>query len=183
MKAPYVNGYSVERFKKDRVVMLDLETSYDTIEWNATWQMLRLYMEYKGNCWKLCRTFLSIVKACVRVGASVTDLFLVCVWFWQCLCFHHDSLREGGSGSSSTASGSSLPDESRRAIARPLVLLSFMPTLLLSIFTLVCLPSSSLFLSYFIIVVSMHKCWGQHSCMSSSFSILIPNGHALFSLR
>ena len=38
------------------------------------------------------------------------------------------------------------------------------------------LPSSSVSLSYFHLVVPMRKCSGEHSCMSSLFSIAILNG-------
>ena len=71
-------------------------------------------------------------------------------------------------GNSSTGSGSSDPGGRKaRTIARPLRRLYVVPTLLLFIFTLFCLPSSSISLSYFIIAVPTHKCCGQHSCMSS----------------
>ena len=39
------------------------------------------------------------------------------------------------------------------------------------------------FLPYFIIVVSMRKCWGQHLCMSSTFSTAILLELALFAMR
>ena len=48
----------------------------------------------------------------------------------------------------------------------------FMSTLLLSIFFLLCLPSSSVSFSYFVLAVSKCKCCGQYSCMSSSFPIV-----------
>ena len=46
-----------------------------------------------------------------------------------------------------------------------------MPTSLHSTFTLFCLLSSSISLSYFILAASMHKCLGKHCCTSSTFSI------------
>ena len=51
----------------------------------------------------------------------------------------------------------------------------FVSTLLLSIFTLFCLPSSSVSLSYFYLGVPMRKYLGEHSSMSSTFSIAILN--------
>ena len=56
-----------------------------------------------------------------------------------------------------------------------------MPTLLFSIFTSFCLPSSSVSLPYFILTVPMHKCLGEHLCMSSTFYIAILNGTPFFS--
>ena len=73
---------------------------------------------------------------------------------------------------SSTASGSS---ERPRVDAEPLRHLYFVPTLLLSIFTLFCMPSS-VSLSSFILAVPMRKCLGKHQCMSYTFSIAIQNG-------
>ena len=58
---------------------------------------------------------------------------------------------------------------------RPLGLLFSRPTLLLSILTLLFLPSSSVSLSYFILAVPISECFGKHSCMSSPFSITILN--------
>ena len=52
----------------------------------------------------------------------------------------------------------------------------FVSTLLLYIFTLLFLPSSSVYLSYFIIGVPMHECLGKHSCMRSTFPIAVLNG-------
>ena len=49
-----------------------------------------------------------------------------------------------------------------------------MPTVLLSTFILT--NSSSVSLSYFHLAVPMRKCWGEHSCISSLFSIAILNG-------
>ena len=51
----------------------------------------------------------------------------------------------------------------------------FMPTLLLSWLEPLFLPSS-VTLSYFILDVPGHKCFGKHSCMSSPFPIAILNG-------
>ena len=59
---------------------------------------------------------------------------------------------------------------------RPSGLLFFVPALLFSILTPLFLPPSSVYLSYFILAVPMHKCLGKHSCMSSPFSIAILNG-------
>ena len=55
---------------------------------------------------------------------------------------------------------------------RVLGLLYFVPALLLSILTLLFLPSSSVFLSYFILAVPMRECLRKHSCMSSLFPYL-----------
>ena len=52
--------------------------------------------------------------------------------------------------------------------------LSFFPCSLFSVFLL------ALSLSYLILAVPMRKCCGQHSCMSSSFSIFILNGTCSF---
>ena len=46
-------------------------------------------------------------------------------------------------------------------------LLLSMPALLLSMLTLLFLPSSSVFLSYFVLAVPRRECLGKHSCMSS----------------
>ena len=54
-----------------------------------------------------------------------------------------------------------------------------MPALLLSILTPL-LPSSSVSLSYFVLAVPMRKCLGKHSCMSSSFPIVILNDTSFF---
>ena len=50
---------------------------------------------------------------------------------------------------------------------KPTLLIYFM-TALLSLFSYLLLPYSSVTLSSFILVVSMRKCWGQRSCMSST---------------
>ena len=52
----------------------------------------------------------------------------------------------------------------------PSGLLSFEPALLLSIITPLCLPSSSVYVSCFILAVPMRECSGKHSCMSSSIT-------------
>ena len=52
----------------------------------------------------------------------------------------------------------------------------FVSTVLLSTIILVFLLSSAVSLSYFNLAVSMRKCLGKHSCMSSPFSIAILNG-------
>ena len=57
----------------------------------------------------------------------------------------------------------------------------FVPALLLSILTLLFLPSSSVSLSYFVLAVPMRECLGKHSCMSSPCPIAILNGTFLFS--
>ena len=62
---------------------------------------------------------------------------------------------------------------------RPLGLHFFMPALLLSMLTHLFL-FSSLSLSYFILAVPMRKCLGKHSCMSSSFPIVILNDTCFF---
>ena len=57
---------------------------------------------------------------------------------------------------------------------RPLRLDFFQSALLLSMLTHLFL-SSSLSLSYFILAVPIRRCLGKHSCMSSSFPIVILN--------
>ena len=52
---------------------------------------------------------------------------------------------------------------------------SFVFAVLLFIFILLYLPSSSISLSYFNLAVPMRKCVRKHSCMSSPFSIAILN--------
>ena len=54
-----------------------------------------------------------------------------------------------------------------RAIVRSSVCF-FVPTILLAIFTLFCLPSS-VFMTYFNLAVPKRKCLGKYSCMSSTF--------------
>ena len=63
---------------------------------------------------------------------------------------------------------------------RPTGLLLFVPALLLSIFTPLFSPSSSVSLSYFVLAVPMRECLGKHSCMRSPFPIAILNGTFLF---
>ena len=63
---------------------------------------------------------------------------------------------------------------------RPSGLLSFVPALLISIFTPLFCVSSSVSLSYFILAVPMRECLGKHSCMSSPFPIVILNGTCSF---
>ena len=67
-------------------------------------------------------------------------------------------------GNSSTASGFSDP-------GGPVLLFYLVPTLLHSIFTLFCLPSSTVSLSSLILGVPMHEYLGKHSCMSSTFPL------------
>ena len=55
----------------------------------------------------------------------------------------------------------------------------FVPALLLSILTLLFLPSS-VSLSYFILCCSHARCLGKHSCMSSPFPIVILNSTCFF---
>ena len=52
----------------------------------------------------------------------------------------------------------------------------FVRALLLSILTPLFLPSSSVSLSYFVLVVPIPECSGKHSCRSSTFIIAILNG-------
>ena len=52
----------------------------------------------------------------------------------------------------------------------------FVPTVLLSTFIPLLVPSSPVSLSYFNLAVPMRKCSGEHSCMSSTFSIAMLNG-------
>ena len=54
------------------------------------------------------------------------------------------------------------------------------PALLISIHAPLFLPSSSIYLSYFILAVPMRKCLGKRSGMSSQFSIPILNGTLFF---
>ena len=54
-------------------------------------------------------------------------------------------------------------------------LIFFVFAVLLSTFILIFLPSSSVSLSYFNLAVPMRKCSGEHSCMSSPFSIIYHN--------
>ena len=63
---------------------------------------------------------------------------------------------------------------------RPSGLLLFVPALLLSMLTPLFLPSSSVYLSYFVLAVPMRECLGKHSCMSSPCPIAILNGTFLF---
>ena len=70
----------------------------------------------------------------------------------------------------------------RREADRPSGLLLFVPALLLSILTPLFLPSSSVFLSYFVLAVPILECLGKHSCMSSPCPIAILNGTFLFSV-
>ena len=58
----------------------------------------------------------------------------------------------------------------------------FLPALLVSILMPLFLPSSSVSLSYFVLVVPMRECLGKYSCMSSPFPIAIAilNGKYLF---
>ena len=53
---------------------------------------------------------------------------------------------------------------------------SFVSTLLLSILKPLFLPSATVSVSYFFFAVSMSKCLGKHSCMSSSFPIAMLSG-------
>ena len=59
-------------------------------------------------------------------------------------------------------------------------LIFFVPALLLSMLKPLCLPFSSVSLSYFILAVPMRECLGKHSCTSSTFSIAILNGTCFF---
>ena len=90
--------------------------------------------------------------------------------------------RLGSLGNSSTTTGSSYPEGTigLSYIVRPSGLLFFLLTLLLSIFIIFFLPTSSVSLSYFIHSVPMCKCSGKHSCMSSTFYISILNGTICF---
>ena len=56
-----------------------------------------------------------------------------------------------------------------------------MPAVLLSIFTILFVHSSSVALSYFLLAVLMRKCLEEHSCTSSSFSIATLSGTYFFS--
>ena len=55
-----------------------------------------------------------------------------------------------------------------------------MPALLLFLLTPLFLPSSSVTLSYFVLVVPMRDCLGKHLCMSSPFPKAILNGTCFF---
>ena len=63
------------------------------------------------------------------------------------------------------------------------LLFSLGPALLFSILTPLFLPSSSVYLSYFILAVSMRECLGKHSCMSSPCPIAILDGTFFFARR
>ena len=63
---------------------------------------------------------------------------------------------------------------------RPSGLLLFVPDVLFSILTPLFCVSSTVSLSYFILAVPMRKCLGKHSCMSSSFPIVILNDTFFF---
>ena len=56
----------------------------------------------------------------------------------------------------------------------------FVPALLLSVLPTLFLPTSSVSLSYFILVVPMRKCLGKHSYISSPFPIAILNSTCFF---
>ena len=56
----------------------------------------------------------------------------------------------------------------------------FMPALLLSILSFISLPTSFVSLAYFILAVAMRERLGKHSCMSSTFPIVILNGTSFF---
>ena len=56
----------------------------------------------------------------------------------------------------------------------------FVPALLLSILTSLCLHSSSITSSYFILSLPMRESWGKLSCMSPPFPIAILNGTCFF---
>ena len=64
----------------------------------------------------------------------------------------------------------------------PSRLLSFVPALLFFTTHALFIPSSSVYLCYFILGVPMHKCLGKQSCNSSPFPIAILNGTSFFSL-
>ena len=63
---------------------------------------------------------------------------------------------------------------------RPSGLLLFVSAVLFSILMPLFCVSSSVSLSYFILSVLMRKCLGKHSCMSSSFPIVILNDTSFF---
>ena len=63
---------------------------------------------------------------------------------------------------------------------RPSGLLLFVPAVMFSILTPLFCPSSSVSLSYLILVVPMRECLGKHSCMSSLFPIAILNDTSSF---
>ena len=63
---------------------------------------------------------------------------------------------------------------------RPSGLLLFVPDVLFSILTPLFCVSSSVSLSYFVPAVPMRKCLRKHSCMSSSFPIVILNDTSFF---
>ena len=56
----------------------------------------------------------------------------------------------------------------------------FIPALLLSLPTSLYLPSLSVSVSYFILIVPMRDSLGKHSCMSSQFPIAMLNGTCFF---
>ena len=57
---------------------------------------------------------------------------------------------------------------------------SFVPVLLLSLLRPLFLPSSSVYLSYFIIAFSIREYFGKHSFMSLIFSVAILNDTCFF---
>ena len=63
----------------------------------------------------------------------------------------------------------------------PSGLLFFVLSLILSILSPLCLPSSFVSLSYFMLAVPMRECLGKHSCTSFPFLIAILNGTFFFS--
>ena len=63
---------------------------------------------------------------------------------------------------------------------RPSGLLLFVPDVRFFILTTLFCVSLSVSLSYFILAVPMRKCFGKHSCMSSSFPIVILNDTCYF---
>ena len=63
---------------------------------------------------------------------------------------------------------------------RPSGLLLFVPTVLFYILTPLFCVSSSVSLSYLVLAVPIRKCLGKHSCMSSSFPIVVLNDTSFF---
>ena len=70
---------------------MDLENSYDTIDWHGMWQMLRVY-RVGGKLLKAVQSFYIDSRACVRVGNDVSEWFPVNVVLRQGCVMRHGCL-------------------------------------------------------------------------------------------
>ena len=118
------------------------------------------------NNWRLERThsmfsFTAWTKYPIKYISVILKLYLFV--FQYCCCLSADA--EGRKEYRHPGVGRP------KLLARPLGFLYFVPALLLSIFTIFALRTSSVSLSYFILAVPVPTCWGEHSCMSSTFFI------------